>query len=297
MIHQYPLISFLRKNYIGYLFKKNKFPEIQLLEDNFHMYSINDFNKKYVSAFKDKHLVYFSKNEKQEIKIHLRSIENKLMILEDVDDELKKGMLISNIGEFDITFHLNQMRLENIEVGEEDLYWNKLLWKSIKFECNGTIYNFRNINNNCPTIYTKLINNILLVTINSFFDGDAIAAQINQIKSKYENCKYWIIDIRNNKGGADTSYLSLVPHLFNRKSKIKMFIHKHLLTNQIILERIKVLESLKSKSNHEYFEKMITELSHQAKEKELNIIRDYNQTGEHEIEGTISTVHLKSYNG
>ncbi|REJ30451.1 MAG: peptidase [Caldibacillus debilis] len=56
--------------------------------------------------------------------------------------------------------------------------------------------------------------NILLMTLTDFENPDKIRALIEENAEKLERCRYWVIDVRKNRGGTDAAFLRLLPYLF-----------------------------------------------------------------------------------
>lgn len=185
-----------------------------------------DIVKDYLLDFKDHHIhFHYVKANKKAVKtcgFSVRRYKEKLYITEVHRDlPLKPGMAFVSIG----GYSLGELRVRHNRLfGEkhpERENWEPIfsLYKTAMVEDElGNItevpISFEKEPSYTPTYsIEKISNNTLLLTMTDFMNPDAIVELITKNQLLLEVTENWIIDVRVNKGGNDSSYYPLLPYI------------------------------------------------------------------------------------
>lgn len=180
----------------------------------------------YLLEFNDQHIHFYNHIETEgnpmDRGFRVRRFEEKLYITETkTEQRLTKGMALISLGGFSIP-ELKKLhaRLLNEDHPERE-NWNSIL----------SIYEFGEVEDGCGNVVEipfkfyekaeylpvysveKLNESSLLMTITDFGDPDSIIKMMEENRGLIDSTENWIIDVRVNYGGSDSSYYPLLPYL------------------------------------------------------------------------------------
>lgn len=182
--------------------------------------------KEYLLDFNDRHI--FFKNIRAAEKetgyrgFKVRRFEDRLYITEAKEEQqVKKGWSFRTLGGLSIP-ELKEMHAKLLaEIHPERENWTPILslYNSGELETeDGLVMNvefqFYNKAEYIPEYTVKRLNETtMLMTMTDFDNPDAILEMASNHHELLSSAKNWIIDVRVNYGGSDTSYFCLLPYL------------------------------------------------------------------------------------
>jgi hypothetical protein len=225
------IVHIMNNDYAGWKDKKGcDRPEyyIRKIKDNPSLTNaeFEDIVDDYLLDFNDRHIYFVAKNEGSEKAksrgFQVRRFENGLYVTEvDSEKQVEPGMRFVSLGGHSILelkeihhrlLNENHAERENwlpilslYEEGEiEDAKGNR---KIIKFDLYDKVsyvpeYSVKNLNEE-----------IIVMTMNDFANPDAIVKMVADNKTLLDSTDKWIIDVRVNYGGSDSSYQPLFEYL------------------------------------------------------------------------------------
>ncbi|WP_088043270.1 S41 family peptidase [Bacillus sp. EAC] len=182
--------------------------------------------KDYLLDFEDQHIYFEQYNStNKELKdrgFRVRRFENKLYVTEvGGESRIKRGMFFNSLGGYSIPELAEFHKRLICESSVERENWSPILslysyGELVDLNGNLSLFsmNFYEKSPYTPT-YTirSLKENVLLITITDFMDSQAILNMIKENHQLLEITEHWIIDVRTNYGGSDSSFFPLLPHI------------------------------------------------------------------------------------
>lgn len=227
------IIEIMHKDYAGFQDKmgwdrpdyyRNKLTELKTNEsicsDEFEEL-IND----YLSDFEENHM-FFGRTDQvakpqKEVGFQVRRYDNYLYVTTVThEQEIAVGMKIESIDGQTIPLMADQSRKSFKEALPERQDWNKILLSASKVKIS--------IPDNEPkefqltkfdkeirkSIYkVEVENEIAFITLTDFVNPDAIAKLIEDNRNLLETVSSWIVDVRVNYGGSDSSFFPLLSYI------------------------------------------------------------------------------------
>jgi hypothetical protein len=225
------IVHIMNNDYAGWKDKKGcDRPEyyIRKIKDNPSLTNaeFEDIVDDYLLDFNDRHIYFVAKNEGSEKAksrgFQVRRFENGLYVTEvDSEKQVEPGMRFVSLGGHSIPelkemhhrlLNENHVERENwlpilsqYEEGEiEDGKGNR---KIIKFDLYDKVPYV-------PEYSVKKVDEkIIVITMTDFADPDAIVKMVADNKTLLDSTDKWIIDVRVNNGGSDSSYYPLFEYL------------------------------------------------------------------------------------
>jgi len=211
----------------------------------------------YLLDFNDAH-IYFSavnsQSEKPKVRgFRVRRFEDWLYVTHvDSESRLQPGMRIVSLGGYSISeLRDRHHRLLNENHAERE-NWTSIL----SLYEDGEIENSEGVQCRFPLafydkkLYTptysvqQLTEDTLLITMTDFADPDAIAKMITENQVLLESTDKWIIDVRVNYGGSDSSYYPLLPYLMPEEGADLADKEEKMLFNCTVASANRILEEL-----------------------------------------------------
>lgn len=180
--------------------------------------------EEYLLDFNDKHIHFMLENAEEEKPqtrgFKVRRYEDRLYVTEvDSENRLKLGMSIVSLGGKSILElkELHHRRLNENHNEREN--WTPLLMLYSEGEVedeNGTrTFTFGLFDKKpyVPTYSVEKMEDVVFITMTDFANPDAIVKMVEENKELLETTDKWIIDVRVNYGGSDSSFYPLLPYI------------------------------------------------------------------------------------
>lgn len=199
-----------------------KLKEIQELNNE----SFTNLVKEYLLDYNDQHIHFYDLNATEgnsgDRGFRVRRFEDRLFVTEiRKEQRLKKGMSFKTLGGFSIPeLRKRHFRLLNENHAKRE-NWSPIL----------SLYNYGEVEDRSGNVFKiafeiyekvaykpvysieKLNESTLLMTMTDFHDPDAIIKMMEENEDLIDSAENWIIDVRINYGGSDSSYYRLLPYL------------------------------------------------------------------------------------
>ncbi|HJF34074.1 MAG TPA: hypothetical protein K8V56_20115 [Sporosarcina psychrophila] len=183
--------------------------------------------KDYLMDFNDHHIFFaatdLQNNEKPKVRgFRVRRFEERLYVTHvDSENRLKPGMYFVSLGGHSISeLRERHHRLLNENHSEREDWTSILsLYDVGEIESDGEIRNIISFDYYEKETYTptysvqQLADGKVVITMTDFANPDAIAMVVTENQAILESAEQWIIDVRVNYGGSDSSYYPLLPYL------------------------------------------------------------------------------------
>lgn len=179
----------------------------------------------YLLDFNDSHIHFVmgnSQNGKAKSRgFNVRRYKDRLYVTEvDAESRLQRGMSFVSIGGYSIPeIKEKHHRLLNENHPEREK-WMPILMQYAEGELDdgnetrNFLFDSYDKKQYVPTYTVKKVDeDILLMTMTDFMNPDAISQMVRDNKALLDGMDKWIIDVRVNNGGNDSSYYSLFPYL------------------------------------------------------------------------------------
>lgn len=179
----------------------------------------------YLLDFNDSHIHFLMKNAQdgkaKSLGFNVRRFEDRLYVTEvNGESRLQKGMSFVSIGGLTIPeLKEKHHRLLNENHPEREK-WMPILMQYAEGELDdgdeirNFIFDSYDKKQYVPTYTVKKVGeDTLLMTMTDFMNPDAISQMVEENKALLDSTDKWIIDVRVNNGGSDSSYYSLFPYL------------------------------------------------------------------------------------
>ncbi|MBE1555157.1 S41 family peptidase [Sporosarcina limicola] len=259
------IVHIMNNDYAGWKDKKGrdnpkyflqKIRELQD-EDLLSKEVFKDIVEDYLLDFNDLH-IHFNvaglQKEKLEVRgFRVRCFEDRLYVTHvDSESQLEPGMCFVSLGGRSIPeLRERHHRLFNENHAERE-NWTPIL--SLYDE--GEVENSEGIRQAISLAYyekkpykptysvQQLTGDAILITMTDFADPDAIAKMITENQATLDSTEKWVIDVRVNYGGSDSSYYPLLPYLMPEEGAEladkdeKMFINCTVASANRILEEL-----------------------------------------------------------
>ncbi|MBD7983920.1 peptidase [Sporosarcina sp. Sa2YVA2] len=179
----------------------------------------------YLLDFNDSHIHFLMKNTQdgkaKSLGFNIRRFEDRLYVTEvNGESRLQKGMSFVSVGGLKIPeLKEKHHRLLNENHPEREK-WIPILMQYAEGELDdgneikNFTFNSYDKKQYVPTYTVKEVGkDILLMTMTDFMNPDAISQMVEENKALLDSTDKWIIDVRVNNGGSDSSFHSLFPYL------------------------------------------------------------------------------------
>ncbi|MDW0114198.1 S41 family peptidase [Sporosarcina saromensis] len=179
----------------------------------------------YLLDFKDRHLYFLLDNAAHDVPknrgFNVRRYKDRLYVTEVVaETRLQIGMSFATIGGYTIPeLKEKHHRLLNENHTEREKWMPILMqYEEGQLDVGDELLNFTfdlfDKKQSDPTYaIEKVAEDTLLLTMTDFMNPDAIAKLVGDHEALLRTTDKWIVDVRVNNGGSDSSYYSLLPYL------------------------------------------------------------------------------------
>ncbi|WP_392455568.1 S41 family peptidase [Chryseomicrobium aureum] len=181
--------------------------------------------KEYLSDFEDKHM-FFSKTDKveqsqKEVGFQVRRYEDHLYITSVTQEQkLTVGMKIESIDGLTIPTLAEKFKKTFKENLHERQDWNKVLLSATKVNLITLEHETKEFQltkfekQTRKSIYEiKVESGIAFITLTDFLNPDAVVKLVEDNRLLLETVDAWIVDVRVNYGGSDSSFFPLLPYI------------------------------------------------------------------------------------
>lgn len=211
----------------------------------------------YLLDFNDSHIhfnVVNSQSDKPKVRgFRVRRFEDRLYVTHvESESRLQPGMCFVSLGGYSIPeLRERYHRLLNENHAERE-NWTSIL----SLYEDGEIENSEGIRCKFPLAFydkkpytptysvQQLTEDTLLMTMTDFANPDALAKLITENQAILESTKKWIIDVRVNYGGSDSSYYPLLPYLMPEEGAELADKEEKMLFNCTVASANRILEEL-----------------------------------------------------
>ncbi|WP_339253441.1 S41 family peptidase [Sporosarcina sp. FSL W8-0480] len=180
--------------------------------------------EEYLLDFNDNHIHFImedAEDEKQKSRgFKVRRYEDRLYVTEvETEDRLELGMSFVSIGGYSIPeLKERHHRLLNENHAERENWASILMFYSegeVEDENGTRTFTFGVFDKKpyVPTYSVEEREGVAFITITDFADPDAIVKLVEENKGFLEATDKWIIDVRVNYGGSDSSFYPFIPYL------------------------------------------------------------------------------------
>ncbi len=180
--------------------------------------------KDYLLDFNDKHIFFFHPDLQQNTLSYcgfqVRRYEDKLYVTKvDEEQRLELGSVFTGIGGLSIPELKNKHAMLLNESHPERENWTAIFSYYEFAELEGSDDKMFPLHfyKKPPYVPVYTINqrdeSTVCLTMTDFNNPDAIVSLINKHKNLLEKAENWIIDVRLNNGGSDTSFFPLLPYI------------------------------------------------------------------------------------
>lgn len=224
------IVQIMNNDYAGWKDKKGcDRPEefLRKIEESGELSNkqFNEIVEEYLLDFNDRHVFFIGENRDQEKPqtpgFKVRRYEDRLYVTEvDAESRLQTGMSFVSLGGLTIPeLKEKHHRLLNENHPEREK-WMPILMQYAEGELDDgneiRSFSFGSYAKTqfVPTYTVKKVGeDALLMTMTDFMNPDAISQMVEDNRALLDTTDKWIIDMRVNNGGSDSSFHSLFPYL------------------------------------------------------------------------------------
>jgi C-terminal processing protease CtpA/Prc len=186
--------------------------------------------EEYLADFNDKHIYFMDLKSlaqtEKDCGFRVRRFDQRLYVTEVYQEtKLSVGMSFHSLGGHTVSQLKEKHTRFLSENHPERENWNKIvsIYKYGELvDAQGNLSHFTFDTFDKPQynpVYSvkKIQEDVALLTITDFMNPDAIVEMVHDNKSTIESSDYWIIDVRVNYGGSDSSFYPLLPYIMPEK--------------------------------------------------------------------------------